>query len=78
MVTEKYLVHHSMSTQQAMEQGDLGSAFWFPGPGHPADGLTKVKSDLLSFSSFLMAGSGPLETLRLPKGVAFSEDSGYQ
>ena len=43
---ETHLASHFSSIQPATEQGELESAFWLPGRGNPAGGLTKSKSDL--------------------------------
>ena len=39
-VAEKYLVRHFLSIQQALRQGELRNAYWLPGTGKPADGVT--------------------------------------
>ena len=40
MIAENYLVRHFLSTQQALEEGDLENASWLPETETPADGLT--------------------------------------
>ena len=39
-VAEKYLICHSLGTQQALGNRGLGNAYWLPGIGNPADGPT--------------------------------------
>ena len=39
-ITEKFLVRHFMSIQQALEEKELNTVFWIPGKENPADGLT--------------------------------------
>ena len=46
-IAEKYLVHHLWSTQQALEQGELGNVYWLPGAENPTDGLTRERSDVV-------------------------------
>ena len=47
MAAEKFLVRRFSGSKQALEEGDLDNAFWLPGAENPADGLTKVRSDLV-------------------------------
>ena len=42
MITEKYLAR-----QQALEEGEMENTYWLPGTENPADGLTKVRGDLV-------------------------------
>ena len=46
-ITEKNLARYFLPTQTGIEQGELEGAFWPPGPGNPADSLTKSSGDLL-------------------------------
>ena len=67
MVTEKYLVRHLLSIQQASEEGDLDNAYWLPGAENPADGLTRVRCDLVPLLRLLESGGfhrGPVRPLR--------------
>ena len=43
-VAEKYLARHSLGAQQPLGSGDLVNAYWLPGLGNPADGLTNEKA----------------------------------
>ena len=52
MVTEKYLARHFLSIQQFLEEGELENVYWIPGVENPADGLTKLRSEM-----------GPITTL---------------
>ena len=46
-ITEKFLVRHFISIQQALEEQELNNVFWIPGKGHAADNLTKTHSEIL-------------------------------
>ena len=46
VVAEKYLVRQFHGAQQTLGNGQLGNASRIPGAENPADGLTKVKSDM--------------------------------
>ena len=56
MIAEKYLVHHFLSTQRAPEEGDLGNAYWLPESENPADRLTRLRGDMVSFLTHLESG----------------------
>ena len=56
MAAEKYLVRHFLSTWQALRGGELDNACWAPGAKNPADGLTKVRSDMASLLRLLESG----------------------
>ena len=56
MIVEKYLVRLSSGIQQALEEGDLENAFWFPGAENPADGLTQVRIDMVPPLRLLESG----------------------
>ena len=43
---EKFLTRHFRSIMDAVESGDLGNVAWIPGTENPADGLTKISSEL--------------------------------
>ena len=47
MVAEKYLVRHLFSIRQVLEGGGLENAYWLLGAENAADGLTKVRSDMV-------------------------------
>ena len=46
MVTDKYLVRRFLPIQQFIEDGEMENANWLPGVENPADGLTKIKSEM--------------------------------
>ena len=72
MVAEKYLVRHFLSIQQALEEGELENAYWLPGTENPADGLTKVRSDMVLLR-LLESGGFRQGRLRPLKGAAWME-----
>ena len=45
MIAEEYLVRHSLSIQQALDEGEFDNVDWAPGTKNPADGLTQARSD---------------------------------
>ena len=56
MISEESLVRHFLSIQQAWGEGDLENAHWLPGTGEPADGLTRVRSDMVPPLRLLESG----------------------
>ena len=72
-ITEKYLIRHFLSIQQALEEEDLENAYWLPGTENPADGMTKVKSEMLPILGLLESGEFRLGALRPLHGVGFNE-----
>ena len=56
MIAEGYRVRHFLSIQQALEQGELHNAYWLPGVGNPADGLTKVRIGVVPLARLLESG----------------------
>ena len=73
MVTEKYLARHFLSIQQFIEEGELNNAYWLPGTENPADGLTKIKSEMGPIPSFLETGRFQPGLLLPLKGLASRE-----
>ena len=66
VAADKFLVRHFLAIQQATELRELDNVYCVPGPGNPADGLTKTNSDLAPRLRRLESGSynpGPLRTL---------------
>ena len=53
LLAEKYLVRRFLSIQQLIEDGDLDNVYWLPGVENPADGLTKLKSEMRLFLPLL-------------------------
>ena len=76
MITEKYLVRHFLSIQQALEDGELENVYWLPGTENPADGMTKVKSEMVPMLQLLETGQFHPGTLRPLHGVGSSEGPG--
>ena len=73
MITEKYLIRHFLSIQQFVEDGELDSIYWIPGVENPADGLTKIKSEMGPILSLLETGGFQPGLLRPLKGLASIE-----
>ena len=73
MIAEGYSVHHFLSIRQALDEGDLGNAYWLPGAENPADGLTKVRSDMVPLLRLLESGLFCLGQLWSLRGVAQKE-----
>ena len=73
MITEKYLVCHFLSIQLLIEEGELDNAYWLSATENPADGLTKIKSEMGPISSPLESGRFQPGLLRALKGLAFRE-----
>ena len=57
ITTEKFLVRHFLSIQQALEERELDNVFWIPGKENPADGLTKMHSEILPLLRLLESGT---------------------
>ena len=73
MITEKFSVRHFLSIQQALEEQELDNVYWIPGRENPADGLTKLHSEILPLLRLLESGSYNPGILRPLKGITFSE-----
>ena len=73
MIAEKYLVRHFLRIQQAFEESDLENASWLLGREAPADGLTKVRSDMVLLLRLLESGRFYPGQLRPFEGVASEE-----
>ena len=76
MITEKYLVRHFLSIQQALEDGELENVYWLPGTENPADGMTKVRSEMAPMLQLLETGEFHPGTLRPLHGLGSSEGQG--
>ena len=73
MLTEKYLARHFLSIQQFIEEGDLDDVYWIPGTENPADGLTRIRSEMGPISALLETGRFQPGLLRPLKGLASRE-----
>ena len=71
--TEKFLTRHFRSILDAVESGDLGNVAWIPGTENPADGLTKISSELGPLLDVLQTGRYRPRTLDQLRGVSFLE-----
>ena len=75
MITEKYLVRHFLSIQQSLDNKELDNIYWLPGTENPADGMTKMKSEMSPMLNLLEFGEFYPGVLRPLKGVCSSEPS---
>ena len=57
VIRGKYRVRHFTSPRRASAPGEWDDWLRLPAPANPAEGLTKIKSDLAPRPSLLMAGS---------------------
>ena len=73
MITGKYLARNFLSIQQFVEEGELGNAYRLPGTENPADGLTRIKSEMGPILALLETGRLPPGLLRPLKGIASRE-----
>ena len=73
MISGKNLERHFLSTQQALEEGGLGNAYWPPGKGSPDDGLTNARRDMVPPLRVLESGRFQPGQLRHLNGVARKE-----
>ena len=73
MIAEKLLVRRSMSIQQALGEGELENAYWFPGAENPAGGIAKVRGDVVPLLRLLESGCLSLGNPRPLKGAAWRE-----
>ena len=73
MITEKYLARHCLSIQQSLDNNELDNIYWLPGTENPADGMTKVKSEMSPMLHLLEFGEFYPGFLRPLKGVCSSE-----
>ena len=46
-LTEKYWARHSLGIQHSLDNVGLRNFYQLPGPDNPADGLTKLQSDMV-------------------------------
>ena len=72
-IAEKYLVRHFLRIQQFIEEGDLDNVYWIPGTENPADGLTKIRSEMGPILALLETGRFQPGLLRPLKGLASRE-----
>ena len=73
VLIEKYLVRHFLGIQQSLEEGELENAYWIPGTENPADGLTKLRSEMGPILALLETGSFQPGVLRPLKELASRE-----
>ena len=71
--TEKFLTRHFRSIMDALENGALGNIAWIPGTENPADGLTKISSELGPLLDLLKSGKYRPRTLEQLRGLSFVE-----
>ena len=63
-----------MSIQQSLEEQKLNNVFWIPGKETPADGLTKMHSEILSVLRLLESGTYNPGMLRPLKRISLKEN----
>ena len=68
--TSPALVRHFLSIQQFLEDGELENVYWIPGTENPADGLTKLRSEMGPIMALLETGRFQPGLLRSLKGLA--------
>ena len=71
--TEKFLTRHFRSIMGALDSGDLGNVAWIPGTENPADGLTKISSELGPLLDLLKTGKYRPRTLEQLRGLSLVE-----
>ena len=62
-----------MSIQQALEDKELNTVFWISGKENPADGLTKLHSEILPLLRLLASGAYNPGILRPLEGISLEE-----
>ena len=72
-VTGRFLARHFTSIQQALEEKELNNVFWIPGKENPADGLTKMRSEILPLLRLLESGTYIPGILRPLKRISLKE-----
>ena len=77
MVTEKYLLRHFLCIQQSLEDKELDNIYWLPGTENPADGMTKMKSEMSPMLNLLEFGEFHPGFLRPLLGICSSEPARY-
>ena len=73
MIAGKCLARRSLSTQQSLGEGELDNIYLVPGTGHPADGPSRVRSDMAALLRLLESGHVNPGSLRPKRGVAWRE-----
>ena len=76
MIAKKYSARHFLSIRQALGAGELDNVNWAPGTENPADGLTKVRSDMAPPLRELESGHFNSESFRPLNGVAWEGGEG--
>ena len=62
-----------LSIQRFLEDGELENVYWIPGTENPADGLTKLRSEMGPIMALLETGRFQPGLLRPLKGLASRE-----
>ena len=73
MIAEKFLAKHFLPIQQTLEEKGLDTAYWIPGKENPADGLTKLRSEIPPLLRLLESGAYNPGILRSLKGISLNE-----
>ena len=73
-ITEKFLVRHFASIQQALEEKELNNVFWIPGKENTDDALTKLHSEISPLLRLLQSGANNPGMLRPLKRISLKEN----
>ena len=77
MIAGKSSARPFLRTRQAFGEGELDTANLVPGTGSPADGLTKVRSEMVPLVLLLLeSGHSNPGSLRPLRGVVWMEGGG--
>ena len=66
-------MRHFLSIQQSLDNNELDNIYWLPGTENPADGVTKMKSEMSPMLNLLEFGEPHPGFLRPLLGVCSSE-----
>ena len=73
MIAEKFSVRHLVAIRQAIEVQSVGNVYWIPGKGNPAEGLTKLHSEIFPLLRLMESGTDNPGVSRPLKGAVFGD-----
>ena len=73
LIAEKFPARRLQAIRQATELKEFDNVHWIPRLGNPADGLPKLKSDVVPLLRLIESGSYNHGTPRPLNGAAFRE-----